>query len=88
MKADGAIQYKEYALDLKKVGTKFKAIGASAKTSTMKKLLTEEDQEIYATYGSLGKQIYDVGYKLYYGKKEEAQEIYDEILKTEEALKE
>ncbi|SJZ35850.1 hypothetical protein SAMN02745116_00002 [Pilibacter termitis] len=88
MKADGAIQQKEYALDLKKVGNKFKSIGATARGSAVKKLLSEDDQKIYTTYEELGKQIYDVGYALYYGKKEEAKKLYDEIQQKEEQLKE
>ncbi|EOL44740.1 hypothetical protein RV11_GL002489 [Enterococcus phoeniculicola] len=88
IKADGSIQYKEYALDIKSTGSEFKRIGNLAKTSTYKKMLSEGDQEIYETYRLLGKDIYDVGYNLYYGKKEEAKKLYEKILNEEEKLKE
>lgn len=88
MKADGSIQYKEYALDIKSVGSKFKSIGNKANLSSYKKLLSQEDQTIYKTYGGLGGKIHDLGHALYYGKKEKAKELYDEILDAEEKLKE
>ena len=88
MKSDGSIQQKEYALDIKSVGNKFKSIGNKAKTSTYKKMLSEQDQSIYETYRLLGSDIYDMGYALYYGKKDTAQERYTEILEVETNIKE
>lgn len=88
MKADGSIQYKEYALDIKSAGSKFKHLGNTAKGTNYKKYLSKEDQTIYETYRVLGPRIYDLGYALYYDKKDQAKLIYEEILEAEETLKE
>lgn len=88
MKTDGSIQYREYALDIKEVGLKFKTIGDTASLASYQKDLSEEDRLIYETYRQLGGRIYDLGHELYYGKKEEAKQIYAEILAAEESLKE
>jgi hypothetical protein len=88
MKADGAVQHKEYATDMKEVGNKFKSLGNTAKTSTYKKLLSVEDQKIYEEYRVLGDDIYKVGTALYKKNYTEADKIYQSVLEKEEALKE
>ncbi|GHU37731.1 hypothetical protein FACS1894193_06020 [Bacilli bacterium] len=88
MKADGAVQHKEYATDMKDVGNKFKSLGNTAKTTSYKKLLSDEDQKIYETYRLLGDDIYKVGYALYKKDYTEADKIYQSVLEKEEALKE
>ena len=88
MKADGATPYKEYALDLKTVGHQFESIGKNARNSNIAQFLSEEDKRIYANYQMLGKKIYELGYALYYGKQDQAQNLYKEIAILEEEWKE
>lgn len=88
MKADGAVQHKEYATDMKDVGNKFKSLGNTAKTTSYKKLLSDEDQKIYEAYRLLGDDIYKVGYALYKKDYTEADKIYQSVLEKEETLKE
>lgn len=88
MKADSAVQHKEYATDMKEVGNKFKSLGNTAKTSSYKKLLSAEDQKIYEEYRVLGDDIYKVGYALYKKDYKEADKLYQSVLEREETLKE
>lgn len=87
IKADGSVQYAEYALDIKAIGHQFEALGNRAASAAMQKKLSAEDKEIYATYKVLGKQIYQVGHDLYYNKREEAKTTYQAVLDKEEELK-
>lgn len=88
MKSMGEITNKEYVKDLKKVAADFKSTGNKAKTSSYKKLLTEEDIKIYETYRLLSDDIKDLSKFIEKKKFVEANDLYEQIIQAEDDLKE